>query len=39
MQHERKVKTGSRMGIGEKVRGEGRKERQRRKVGREKNVT
>ena len=25
-QHERKVKMGSRMGIGEKVRGEGRKE-------------
>ena len=39
MQHERKVKKESRMGIGEKVRGEGRKERQGRKVGREKNVT
>ena len=38
MQHERKVKKGSRARIGEKVREKCRKERQGRKVQREKNV-
>ena len=39
MQHKRKFRKGSRMRIGEKIREEDRKERQGRKVGREKNAT